>query len=209
MALYIGDPDDMGNTSDRLAEAIAFDFIHWWRIRDRAMAVMAPNIYLPDWFEADVCSIRRSMLIDEFEIKVSRADFKNDAKKAGADGRTKYDRIRSNDHPLASFTYIAPKGLLTLEDLPDFAGLIEVDLPPAGKPKRKLLGHRLPPAGFNPHDYGIATFQITVRSPKLRKVCDEVSRQAAQHLHLSMAYRFFDCYRTGRCLKKPKPRYPE
>jgi len=209
MALYIGNPDDLKTTSDRLSEAIAFDFIHWWRIRDRAVAVMAPNIYLQDWFEADVCSIRRSLLIDEFEIKVSRADFKNDAKKTGADGRTKYDRILTNDHPLASFSYIAPKGLLALDDLPDFAGLIEVTLPPPGEPKRKLLRDRLPPTGFNPHDYGIATFQVTVRAPKLRKVCDEVSRSTAQRLHLSMAYRYFDYYRTGECLKKKKPRYPE
>lgn len=209
MAIYIGDMEGLQTTSDRLSEAIAFDFTHWWRIKDRAMAVMAPNIYLPDWFEADVCSIRRSLLIDEFEIKISRADFKNDAKKTGADGRTKYDRLRSGDHPLASFWYIAPVGLLTADDLPEFAGLIEVSLPVPGRPRKRLISKHLYQDGFNPHDYGIATFKTTVKAPKLRKTCDDISRQAAQRLHLSMAYRYFDQYVKASTLKKPRPRYPE
>lgn len=43
--------------------------------------MMLPNCYLNNDNEADLFAIRKSGLCDEFEIKTSRADFLNDAKK--------------------------------------------------------------------------------------------------------------------------------
>jgi hypothetical protein len=53
------------------------------------------------------------------EIKVSRGDFRRDIRQPMKQRRA---RLLANQ-----FFYAAPKGLLTAEDLPTWAGLIEVD----------------------------------------------------------------------------------
>jgi len=201
MGVEFGMFDYQQITSTRVSEAIAFDFIGWWKLRQRYVSVMATNIYLPDWFEADVCCIRDSGLIDEFEIKISRGDFFADAKKRGFDQRLKYDRLRTgqSEHNLATFTYITPRGLIQTSELPDFAGLIEVDLPAPAK--RKPIRNGV--------DSSVASFQITVHAPKLRKHVDQSVLAAVAALHKTMAHRYFDCYRQGVTLKKGRPRYPE
>lgn len=55
-----------------------------------------------------------------YEIKVSKNDFKNDIKKPL---KQRGARLYANE-----FYYITPKGLLSVEDIPLWAGLIEVDL---------------------------------------------------------------------------------
>jgi len=55
-----------------------------------------------------------------YEIKVSKSDFKNDINKPL---KQRGARLYANE-----FYYITPKGLLNIEDIPLWAGLIEVDL---------------------------------------------------------------------------------
>jgi hypothetical protein len=88
-----------------------------------------------DW-ESDFFCVNREGWAFEFEVKVSRSDFKADLKKkrhqillsglnipqwnANYTGRVK------NFIP-NRFYYVVPKGLVTLAELPEYAGLIEVE----------------------------------------------------------------------------------
>lgn len=65
-----------------MTEANVIDLIY----KNRGMfctsyQVMVPNCYTSHDNEADVFAIRRSGFCDEFEVKISRSDFFNDAKK--------------------------------------------------------------------------------------------------------------------------------
>lgn len=63
-----------------------------------------------------------------FEVKVSRADFKRDSHKKQREARLFSDE----------FYYVTPPGLLKLEEVPDWAGLIEIH-----NGKRKVI-HEAP-----------------------------------------------------------------
>ncbi len=191
-------------TSNRKSEAIALDFCNFWKAYKRSTAVMATNIYLPNWFEADVCCVRDSGMVDEFEIKISRGDFFADAKKKGfgARGVNKHERLRAGieQHNLASFWYITPKGLISLNELPSFAGLIEViELP------RKQLRERLTLRALS----GRATFQVTHPAPRLRTKSDEASLFTRDAVFKTLSYRYTDLLLSGKTLKQPKYLYDD
>jgi hypothetical protein len=56
-------------------------------------------------------------LATAYEVKISKADFKKDT----------YDKQRGARLYSDRFFYIAPKGLLKTEDIPDWAGLKEIE----------------------------------------------------------------------------------
>lgn len=56
-------------------------------------------------------------VVDAYEIKVSRADFRRDSHKKQRSARLFSDR----------FWYIAPVGIIPHDEVPDWAGLLEVD----------------------------------------------------------------------------------
>lgn len=72
--------------------------------------------------EVDVLSILKSGYVSEFEVKISRSDFKADAKKA----KWKYFENRIETGIPNYFSYACPEGLITKEEVQDFAGLIYV-----------------------------------------------------------------------------------
>ena len=97
------------------------------------------NLFVYDW-ESDYIAVTKSDYTYECEIKVSRADFFNDLKKAkkhvileSADGGGK---LRPN-----YFYYAVPDGLVTPEEVPEYAGLLYVQpwVVEEVKPARKLL----------------------------------------------------------------------
>jgi len=84
------------------------------------------NIFFFKW-ESDVFNISKSDITSEFEVKVSRSDFFADFNK-----REKHKALNDahekgivNEEMPQFFYYAAPEGLITVEDLPDYAGLIE------------------------------------------------------------------------------------
>jgi len=89
--------------------------------------------------EADLYGIRPSGLCDEIEIKVSKADFRIDEKKTvkvlneNASTRwNRYDdvlkRTAMKDGKMSNyFWYAFPKGLIDHSEVPEWAGIIEVD----------------------------------------------------------------------------------
>lgn len=110
-------------------------------------AFCVPNFTPANWWECDVFEITKAGYFREYEVKLSRADFFADAKKEqrkpgagrwveGGDGqRARYVTEMENKHALlgaadprgpVQFWFVTPPGLLTLADLPAWAGLIEV-----------------------------------------------------------------------------------
>jgi len=84
------------------------------------------NAYVFDW-ESDFFSVSESGYVYEIEIKVTRSDFKDDFNKT-----EKHILLESKGEKNASkmpnkFFYAAPKGLLKTIEIPEYAGLIEVE----------------------------------------------------------------------------------
>lgn len=82
------------------------------------------NLNVYDW-ESDVLKITKSGYAYEFEIKISRGDFKNDFKH-----KKKKHLLLENKENNAKmpnyFYYVVPEGLVTEDEVPEYAGLIYV-----------------------------------------------------------------------------------
>ena len=88
------------------------------------------NLFIYGW-ESDYLIITQSMLAYEIEIKVSRADFKNDLKKKTdkhllLEGGGKLGRFNKESGMPNYFYYAVPDGLIQPEEVPEYAGLIYV-----------------------------------------------------------------------------------
>jgi hypothetical protein len=94
--------------------------------------VTVPNINMA-WGESDLLSVTRSGYIYDHEIKITRADFKadfgvNGYKLTSITKANKHDDLRlaaTRQRPLPNyFMYVAPVDLLTIHDVPSYAGLM-------------------------------------------------------------------------------------
>lgn len=102
--------------------------------------IIAPNIEIFYTGEMDVCSIMKTGMVCEYEIKLSRADFKADFKKEHKHP-VFHKRLEGIDHELKSgysgayvyrveytapnfYYYVVPKNLIKVEEIPVYAGLI-------------------------------------------------------------------------------------
>lgn len=83
------------------------------------------NLFIYQW-ESDYLAITRSDIAYECEIKISRQDFLNDSKKKNKhliiEGNVADDCDRPN-----FFYYAVPDGLINVDEVPDYAGLIYVN----------------------------------------------------------------------------------
>ena len=88
----------------------------------RGYDCVLPNLYINGW-EADVAALGRSGYLSEYEIKVSRSDFRADFKK-----EAKHEQLvtRSTRCP-NYFYYVCPRGMLLPTEVPEYAGLIHID----------------------------------------------------------------------------------
>lgn len=91
--------------------------------------IIVPNSCVFGW-EADVVSVNKTGFISEFEIKVTRADFKAEAKKAHRKLLTdpvEQTFFGKRVHPRPNYFYFAvPENLIQPEEVPDYAGLLYV-----------------------------------------------------------------------------------
>jgi len=115
----------------------------------RRYELMLPNVFTQHDNECDLFCVRKSGLCDEFEVKTSRADFLNDKKKFVMFRRAtqeeyrelftsfkerhqmpnykpKHQALIDGDMCVNYFWYVVQEGVATIEDMPDFAGLITV-----------------------------------------------------------------------------------
>ena len=81
--------------------------------------------------EADVFSLTNSLFSYEYEIKISRSDFRADFKKTFKHKllSKKADYLPSATLYMTAnyFYYVTPKDLVKVEEVPEYAGLIYVD----------------------------------------------------------------------------------
>lgn len=99
-------------------------------LHERQQNKVFPNVYLGR-FEADILEITKAGYSTEYEVKISRSDFKADAKKAFTVYDGKYNKSKSPKFEAISkgertnyFYYVVPAWLITADEVPEFAGLI-------------------------------------------------------------------------------------
>lgn len=79
--------------------------------------------------ECDVISISKSDYIYEYEVKISRSDFKNDFKKNKHQLMLEKKSVKESKDDIYYFTpnyfyFVVPKDLIKIEEIPEYAGLI-------------------------------------------------------------------------------------
>lgn len=113
----------------------------WIRLRANGHEWMMPNYTPWNWWECDMFSVTRAGFMVEHEIKLSVSDFRADAMNKY---RNHFDRAtkthsKQTKHQIlagdprhtplrgpARFLFVVPHGLVTLDQVPEFAGLIYV-----------------------------------------------------------------------------------
>lgn len=108
-------------------------YLHW------PVSLVIPNYTPHNWWECDVYELTKNGFMREYEIKLSRSDYQADCSKVrekweimeGCWQRkptdTKHNLIaRGCPAGPSRFHFVTPAGLLKLEEIPDWAGLIEV-----------------------------------------------------------------------------------
>lgn len=81
-----------------------------------------PNFTPAKWWECDVFELTKAGFFREYEIKLTRSDFRIDAKKIRKRW-TRNGNARAHDGP-CKFYFVAPAGVIPLNELPEWAGLI-------------------------------------------------------------------------------------
>lgn len=110
----------------------------FWLNRRNSFATVVPNCTPKNWYECDLFCVTRAGYFNEFEIKLSKSDFRADQKKGVSETRSKYgmtftreskhERLANGDVGGPSrFWYLVPTGLISVADIPDYAGLIYYD----------------------------------------------------------------------------------
>jgi hypothetical protein len=143
-------------------------------LRERQQNRVFPNIFLGH-FEADILEITKAGYSYEYEVKVSRADFKQDVLKRKYN-ILKHDLLKNGSH-VNYFSYVVPEGLILIDEVPEFAGLIYVKPYEArySDSKGTYIKHRL--------------FTKVIKSPvKLSK--DKFAPESLMKCYESTYYRF-------------------
>jgi hypothetical protein len=74
--------------------------------------------------ESDLILIGRDDFTTEMEVKIGKQDFRRDFKKGEKHGNLNhaYDQTDAPNY----FYFVAPLGMVSLDDIPNYAGLIEI-----------------------------------------------------------------------------------
>lgn len=95
-----------------LTEAIIQNKLHWFVVR-KQHSLYVPNVYFYNYNESDFISVTKTNYVHEYEIKISKSDFKAETKKNRP--------IKAN-----FFWFVVPDGLIAEKDIPKGTGLIYV-----------------------------------------------------------------------------------
>lgn len=108
--------------SDSLTEFKIQNILFYWCVKKRGHAIAVANTYLHAW-EADLISVTKAGYVHEFEVKISKQDFKKDAQKT-----KKHVALteQTNNSVPSHFWYVCPDGLIDVDDVPNHAGLIYI-----------------------------------------------------------------------------------
>lgn len=151
--------------------------------------LVCPNYTPRKWWECDVFELTAAGYFTEYEIKLTRADFKADSKKIEKSWtgpwdnrieviRKKHDLLAAGDPTGPSrFWYVAPEGILVDADIPAWAGLITCHV------------------YSEKNRFGVQT-TIVKEAPRLHKVKLEAKR--LEHLRSIFYYRFLNRFLHGK-----------
>lgn len=137
-----------------------------------------PNFTPCGWFECDLWEVTKNGYGVEYEVKVSRSDFKADFAKQSwvrVDGR-RQPRVKHHDlrdrqpHAPSRYFFVCPAGLLTPEEMPAWTGLIEIH-----KSDRGYVSERLAKAAPKLHS-------VKVEPPVIER-----ARLNAYHRYIQIA----------------------
>lgn len=109
--------------------------------RDRMSSceIIMPNVHVHNWNECDALMLMKSGYCHEVEMKLTKSDFKADFKKTNwwltdddpAFARPRQKQGLKHEDCLANkqcfpnrFSFLVPEGLVELDDIPDYAGLM-------------------------------------------------------------------------------------
>lgn len=118
--------------------------------RERPRSLFLPTYTPRNWWECDGFELTESGYFREYELKLSVADFRADAKKCRIAGwrepnagqrEVKHHLLAAGDvRGPVEFYYVTPVGLLKPESLPAWAGLIELhDRGPGHRPSWRWI----------------------------------------------------------------------
>ena len=91
-------------------------------IKIRGPKLFINNIYFYEDWESDLIEVDSSDYMKEYEVKVSRSDFRADFEK-----KLKHYQLTNGLYGPNQFYYVCPKGMLTADEIPDYAGLLTVN----------------------------------------------------------------------------------
>jgi hypothetical protein len=106
----------------------------FWMMRSSHHSI-CPNFTPHRWYENDIFAITKSGYWHEFEIKLTKADFKADANKRPPSWRTGIGQTPATKHELIAakhptgpnrFYYVLPAGVVDDADVPEWAGIMRV-----------------------------------------------------------------------------------
>lgn len=114
-------------------------------VYDKKSLCVANSYYWSKDFETDFLAVTKAGYASEFEVKVSKTDFKKDFEKKRLDrGRSffdkearewkekydyKHDLLKEGKSGLKHFYFCTPAGLVPEEDIPEYAGWITFQEP--------------------------------------------------------------------------------
>ncbi len=107
--------------------------ILWRHLSSKGHTLICPNYTPAKWWECDMFSVTKSGYVVEHEIKISKADFKNDTKKSQntnvkTEIRNKHIQLASSDPDGPNrFFYVVPEDLIKKDEVPTWAGLMYVN----------------------------------------------------------------------------------
>lgn len=166
----------------KLADRISLDLM---RYAQGGQDIIIPNYYLGMW-EADVLRITRSGIVYEYEIKISRADFKRDFSKGysfiNGDSGHKHNAIAAGKHRINKFFFVVPAGLITPLEVPKQYGLIYYN---TGKPWdlfTVVRGSKMLRPKFNVNYQDLA-YTLAARESSLRNKTLYLGREIKELCH--------------------------
>lgn len=129
--------------------------------------IIIPNYYV-GFYEMDVFRLLNSGMLYEYEIKISRADFKNDFKKG-----SKHALMANKKGDANRFFFVTPTGLVHKNEVPEYAGLIEFHIDEDGEPgflhlikNAKLIHNQKRPDSF----YKSIAHKLSFRERNFRRI---------------------------------------
>lgn len=118
-------------TEKEITDRFCADYMSISHSSDRVF----PNVFYKN-YECDLLKLTKAGFTYEYEVKISKSDFKADALKhqkyireSGAweiNQLTKYESLSSGKR-VNYFSYIVPKDMVTIDEIPEWAGLIYVE----------------------------------------------------------------------------------